>query len=176
MNRSALVLIILPLVACGTETSVDTANDNVQIGQSADGLAKTSLALSESRTLDLIASYRDIANDAFDSNQAVAFPDDIAVAVVDVTAAIRSARFSGMRELWVPAGTVAAPRDPNMSRQFYVATHTSAATTIYGPFTVYGREGADCGSSFAGALPTCAASLSCQSAGNPDQPGTCVAN
>lgn len=176
MNRSALILILLPLVACGTETSVDTTNDNVQIGQSADGLTKTSIALSESRNLDLIASYRGLGSESFAAISAVVFPDDLAVAVLDVTAAIPNARFSGIRELWVPAGTVAAPRDPNMARQYYLATHTSTTTTIYGPFDVYGREGSDCGSCFAGALPSCAAGLSCRSAGHPDQPGTCVAN
>ncbi len=180
MNRSALLVSVLPLLtlpfmACGVDARTSSSfEDGAEFGETSEALVVSNLSLSEERKAALIGTYRDLAASVFgDAHEVAALPEETAVAVLDVSGVIESARMRQVREIWVPAGTSAAPRDPNLSRSFYVVFHDTDASTIYGPFEVRGLEGHACGSTIAGALPRCREDLTCVSSGHPDEPGVC---
>jgi hypothetical protein len=175
MNRSFLALSFL-LIACGTEGPSVQQADELEVGASNGGLRVTAPALQESRKAELENAYKNIDSRKFAPGFAVPeFAEDSLVVTHDVTGAIPEIRLDHVREVWVIAGTISAPKDPNKEEQFYVVFHKSDATTIYGPFAVRGNAGDACGSDFTGALPSCNEPLTCVTADGPDQPGVCMA-
>ncbi len=169
-----LALVLLPLVACGAP-EVALEAESIDVGQKNESLSESEMALSEARKQALVASYRDLTSSAYArENEVERLAPDAAVAVLDVSGAFESARMPQQRELWIPAGTVSQPKDPNLAPEFYVVFHSQDASTIYGPFEVRGQEGARCGHQDGKPLPKCLEILTCVSAGDADEPGVCL--